>query len=84
MLRETIKVSIPANFGGPSVVELAGVDVANAVTGLVIEAPVGHIPKVTLDVMVREVAFDGEALVSVDPYTHSLLVRLGWTPPAVA
>lgn len=68
---------------GGTQIELDGVDIANAVTGLSLRMGVDSLPEVTLGVMLHELDTELEhPRVNVPDTTRDLLVRLGWTPPA--
>lgn len=56
-------------------VPLTGVRRATFVT------EVGHLPTLTLDLLLHEAEVDGETVVTVPPATAATLIALGWTPP---
>lgn len=69
-------------IGRASRVQVAGVDISNAVRSLDLSAGAGYIPRLTLDLgVVDGVEFAGEARVSITSATRDLLIRGGWTPP---
>lgn len=65
-------------------VELDGQDISNAVRGLYVDMRAGHVPQVTLDLVVIDVTELGaeRAQVLIDPSTRELLRAAGWMPPA--
>ena len=68
---------------GGTQIELDGVDIAHAVTGLSLHIGVDNLPTAVFDVALRELDTDLEQpRVTVPDETRDLLVRLGWTPPA--
>jgi hypothetical protein len=78
--------SVRLNLGGSagSVVEVNGVNYANSVAGVDVQASGWGPPKVSLSLVTHEVVVDGEAKVTVPDETHAALVALGWTPPPAA
>ncbi|MGW1616369.1 hypothetical protein ACWCQZ_44375 [Streptomyces sp. NPDC002285] len=68
---------------GGTQVELDGVDVASAVTGLTLRIGINDRPTAVVDVVLHELDTELESpRVVVPDKTRALLVRLGWTPPA--
>ena len=68
---------------GGTQIELDGVDVASAVTGLYLRIGVNDRPTAVVDVVLHEMDTELEnPRVVVPDKTRDLLVRLGWTPPA--
>lgn len=68
---------------GGTQVELDGVDVASAVTGLSLRIGVNDRPTAVVDVVLNELDTELEnPRVVVPDKTRALLVQLGWTPPA--
>lgn len=64
--------------------ELDGVDISNSVMGFTVQFDVDHLPRVSLDMLGDpdiDLAF---AEVLVAERCHDLLMKLGWTPPAVS
>lgn len=63
-------------------VELDGEDISRLVRSISLDSEAGHLPEVTLDLMVVEVeTVTDETRVHMAPGTAELLVRLGWSPP---
>ncbi|CAM5622444.1 hypothetical protein [Streptomyces aurantiogriseus] len=68
---------------GGTQVELDGVDIASAVTGVSLRIGLTDRPTAVVDVVLHELDTELEhPLVAVPEKTRDLLVRLGWTPPA--
>jgi phage protein D len=68
---------------GGTQVELDGVDIAGAVTGVSLRIALTDRPTAVLDVVLHELDTELERpRVTVPDKTRDLLVRLGWTPPA--
>jgi phage protein D len=68
---------------GGTQVELDGVDVASAVTGLSLRIGVNDRPTAVVDVVLHELDTElKNPRVVVPDKTRALLVQLGWTPPA--
>lgn len=64
-------------------VMLDGEDISDGVRGLTLEAAVGEVTRVTLDipVVVTSEAADNVEVFMPDQ-TRDLLIKLGWTPPS--
>lgn len=68
--------------GAKTRIEINGMDVGPAVSGLHLDAKPGHAPAIRLDLTITETALvDGEARVYMRHETAELLQRCGWTPP---
>lgn len=56
-----------------------------SLTGLTIQAEVGQVPTLTLDVLVCDAStVEGQMNVIIPDATHKTLTALGWTPPGEA
>jgi hypothetical protein len=76
--------NVRLNLGGTagSVVEINGVNYANSVAGVDVQASGWGPPKVTLSLVTHEVVVDGEAQVVIPEKTRDALLALGWSAPA--
>ena len=66
---------------GRGTVEVDGQEI-EGVRELSIDAGVGEIPTLRLDLLVHEIEVDGEMIVSVPDSTREALIKLDWTPPS--
>lgn len=66
---------------GSAVFEVDGVNIANAVRALRIEAGAQNLTTVTFDLACVEVDYDGPARVVMSKYSREMLLAHGWTPP---
>lgn len=67
---------------GGTTVELDGRDVSRYLRGAIVRLDAGHLPTVTLDVVVHDLSAEtAETHVVIPDETRELLTRLGWTPP---
>ncbi|OUC99330.1 hypothetical protein [Streptosporangium minutum] len=80
MAARTAKLHLTPGFLG-STVEVDGQKLTG-IRALDLHTAVNELPTITLDLIIREVDVDGEAIVTVPDKTHAALVALGWTPPA--
>lgn len=63
--------------------ELDGVDISSAVSGVQVDMRPGQLPEVNLDVVGADSGFELDvARVVVSSTSSDVLVQLGWTPPA--
>lgn len=63
-------------------VELDGEDISRYVRSFSIDAEAGHLPEISLDLLVFELeAETSDTKIHLAPETAGILVRLGWTPP---
>jgi hypothetical protein len=70
------------NAGGfGSTVEVEGHKIPG-VRGINITANIMEMPKLTLDLVFREMEVEGEMVVLLPLKTREALIALGWTPPA--
>lgn len=76
------KLTLLATPGRGNRIELDGIDVTGGVRALDLQAGVGEVTRLTLDVMLREGAtVEGDFEVRVPDATAETLKALGWTPP---
>lgn len=77
-----MKAEIAVSATGRGSVVVDGVDLSNFTRGFVLAAGVDEVTQLELDLTVTEGAtVAADAVVTVSPETHALLVHLGWTPP---
>ena len=75
-------VRITSKADGAGTIDIDGIDVANSVHALQLNAGVGEMTRLELDVHPRRVAeFEGAAFVRLQPDFEEFLIKLGWTPP---
>ncbi|MGW3808840.1 hypothetical protein [Micromonospora sp. NPDC005113] len=68
--------------GGHGSVKLDGHDISNGVRGFTLNAAVGQITELGLDlVLFTASTVSGEVELVIPASTRDLLERLGWTPP---
>jgi hypothetical protein len=77
-----LHVELP-DKGGPAVIEIDGVDIANGVAGLCLtddaytRSPVLELTLATFS----EIDADGDVRILIPNATRAALIALGWTPP---
>jgi hypothetical protein len=77
------RANLTASGGVGTTVEVDGFDITKTVRGLRIDAHVGSIPTVEVELLfVNGTGVDAEAIVRVPDATAEALVALGWKPPA--
>lgn len=76
-----MKAEISLTSTGNGTVRLDGEDVSHGVKGFSLVSSVGNMPKLTLDLVVRDTVFDGQVLVDLPDHTRRVLMATGWTPP---
>jgi len=74
------KVKLDIEAPGRGTIEVDGQRLTG-VRGIHIDGRYGHIPRVTLDLLVHEIDGTVEAEVIVPDRTAQTLIALGWTPP---
>jgi hypothetical protein len=74
-------VEFHIGVNGLGTIELDG-EKLTGVRGFIISSEAGKRPTVTLDFVVLDTDYFGEADVFVHEKAHASLVKLGWTPPA--
>lgn len=81
-MAQTHPVKITAGFS--STVEIGGVDLSAAVSGLSLTIDHGNLPRLVLTLPIIDGGeVDGEAVVVIPDETKDLLLSLGWTPPGI-
>lgn len=79
---ERVRVVLPVPGSGErSIVEINGVDVANHIVGLALDADGRGNRRLTIHLPFDELRLDHCTRLSVPEWAHSVLVALGWTPP---
>lgn len=74
---------VELTLGFPGRIVLDGVDFSPCIRAVRLEQEAGCLPRVVLDVLVREIAVFGEKpRVEIGDDVQLLLRTLGWTPPA--
>lgn len=64
-------------------VTVAGAPVSRSLRGFTLTADAGDLPRLTLDVAIRDPSLvSGQMHVTIPDATRTTLVALGWTPPA--
>lgn len=77
-----MRAQIDVNRSGYGPIVLDGTDVSTGAAGITLHAKPGHVPTLTVDVVLLDGAgISAEADVVVPAETHDTLVALGWTPP---
>jgi hypothetical protein len=72
-----------ATEGGGGRVVIDGTDVSSMITGFRVDASVGDVPRVRLDILPFHATVVAEKpIVEIAPEVVPLLKYLGWTPPA--
>lgn len=77
-----MRADIQAGPMGTGRIVLDGTDFSAGVAGISLDARVGELTRLRLDVLFVELAFQGEVRVEIPARSHDALVALGWTPPA--
>lgn len=76
-------IEIHTNASGAGTIHLDG-EKLTGVRGYTIDSRAGRMPKVTLDLLILDTDYFGEAGVFIHEKAHATLLKLGWTPPADA
>lgn len=77
-----MRADITIEPAGHGTLKLDGHDISKGVRGFVVNAAVGHITRLELDLnLFTTSTVSGEVEVVVPDATRDLLERLGWTPP---
>lgn len=78
-------INLTATCGPGSSVLLDDIDVSKCTRGLSLDATVGELPRLKLDVLPRRgLTYEGDVAVDVIGEMRDLLIGLGWTPPGGA
>ena len=80
----TVRITAsPTGYGPGDKVEVGAVDITRGLRGYRLDAASGHAPRLTLDLLIRDVTpIDAEGVQVIVPQgTRDALVALGWTPP---
>jgi hypothetical protein len=76
----TSRVRIDA-ASGSAVVEVNGVNIADAVTGADIRLEAGRLPEIRLELVTMTNVYFDRVEISIPAETRKALLHLGWTPP---
>jgi hypothetical protein len=74
------KITVTAQGTGQIVID--DHDVSSAVRGFSIDAFVGELTQLRLELLTRETVVDGKVQIRFDPVSEQLLETLGWNRPA--
>jgi hypothetical protein len=67
---------------GLAAIEIDGQDISDTTRGFTLNAQVGHVPQLVVDLQIHVGEIDGQDVdVHVPADTAATLVALGWTPP---
>lgn len=75
----TARIALDAIGGGR--VEVDGHDITDTVRELTLQAGVGRIPQLVLDLRIHNAETEAEVVAHIPADTAATLVALGWTPP---
>ena len=67
---------------GASQIVVDGKDLANGCRAIQLNGEAADLPKLTLDLLLSEITFDGQVRAWIPDGTREALIALGWTPPA--
>lgn len=78
----SVRHSVQVRLAGPGqgTIAVDGTEL-HKVRAVAVEAAVGEITRLTVELAVHEAEIDGEMVVIVPPETAASLLALGWTPP---
>jgi hypothetical protein len=76
-VKPTVRAHLKPGMG---VIEMDGTPLTG-VRRAVIEAEVGHVPTLTVELSLQEAEINGEMVIAIPPGTAATLIGLGWTPP---
>ena len=74
------KITVTASGQGSIVVD--DHDLSNGCRGFSVDARVGNMTELRLELLSEETVIDGEVRIRFDSRSAQLLEQLGWTPPA--
>src|SRR4051812_48808339 len=77
-----VRISIPNRHVGPGKVEIDGVDVSDCVRSVAVDAAMGDVSRVVIELTMPGVEYlGGDAKVEIDESAAAVLRAAGWTAP---